>query len=137
MQDYWSALDLAKQIASELALPVPTSFTTDMSPQSRQILAMLNSAGNELLMYYPWQQFTAQFAFDTVDGQTGYDIPPDWGYFVDQTQWDQTNRWPLMGPKSPQEWAWLKGGLVATAPRMRYRVMNDQIHLAPIPSATP
>lgn len=137
MQPYWAALDVARQVAAELALPQPTSFVGDNTAQSSQILAMLNSAGNELLFYYPWQQFVEQLEFATVDGQEAYDLPQNWAYFVDQTQWDRTNHWPLLGPKSPQEWAWLKGGLLAQAPRLRYRVMLDKMYLHPVPGTTP
>lgn len=133
MVNYWSALDIAKQIAGELALPQPTSLTGSTTPQATQLLAMLNSAGNELLLYYTWQEFLKEWDFTTVVGQGEYPLPSDWSYFIDQTQWDRTNHWPLLGPKSPQEWSWLKGGLLAAAPRMRYRVMNNNFLLWPVP----
>lgn len=135
--DYWSAADLVRQICGELGLENPADITSTDDKQAIQVLAFLNAAGNDLITYYPWEQFIEQFTITTVDGQAGYDLPDDWCYFVDQTQWDQTNHWPLLGPKSPQEWAWLKGGFVATAPRMRYRVMDDQIAIHPTPGATP
>lgn len=134
---YWAALDIAKQIAGELALPQPASLTGSTRPQDVQILALMRSAGRELLFYYPWQQFTKQFPITTVNGQDSYDLPEDWAYFTDQTQWDRTNRWPMLGPKSPQEWAWLKGGLLAQAPRTRFRVMADKVYLHPVPGSTP
>lgn len=134
---YWSALDIAKQIAGELALPVPTSFASSTRPQETQILALMRSAGYELLLFYPWQQLIKQYSIVTVNGRDAYDLPADWGYFVDQTQWDHTNRWPMLGPKSAQEWAWLKSGLSAQAPRTRFRVMANKIYLHPVPGATP
>lgn len=132
--NYWSALDILKQVAGELGLPQPaTIVSTDV--QGIQLLAFLQSAGNELMTYYPWEQFVKEWEFSTVDGQESYDLPADWRYFVDQTQWDKTNHWPLLGPKSPQEWAWLKGGLLAAAPRMRYRVYQYKFWLWPVPGA--
>ena len=63
-----------------------------------------------------------------------YDMPSDWSYFIDQTQWDRTNHWPLLGPKTAQEWQWLKGGLLSSGPRLRYRVVAAKFEIWPVPS---
>jgi len=133
---YWTAIDVLKQVHGELGLPAPTTITGLTDVQSVQLLALLNSAGNELLIYYPWEQFTKEWTFATVNGQTDYDLPADYAYFTDQTQWDRTNHWPLLGPKSAQEWAWLKGALVAALPRMRFRVANNKFKLWPAPGTS-
>jgi len=131
---YWTALSVLNQVAGELGLTQVPTITGISDVQSVQLLALLNSAGNELLMYYPWEQLATEYTFDTVDGQEEYNLPADYVYFTDQTQWDRTNHWPLLGPKSPQEWAWLKGSLVAALPRMRFRVQNNKFKLWPVPS---
>lgn len=132
---YWTALEVLKQVAGELGLPRPNSITGIEDIQSVQLLSLLNSAGNELQLYYPWAQFCKEWAFDTVIDQADYPLPDDWNYFIDQTQWDRTDHWPLLGPKSPQEWAWLKGSLVASLPRLRFRVANNLFKLYPTPQA--
>jgi hypothetical protein len=130
---YWSALAIAQQFAGELGLPQPTSLGSSTDVGAIQILAFMNKSGNELLTYYPWEQFIKQWEFTTVPDQQNYDVPEDWRYFTNQTQWDRTNHWPLLGPKSPQEWAWLKGGLLASAPRFRYRVYQNKFWVHPVP----
>lgn len=132
---YWSALSIMQQVAGELGLPQPTTVASVSDVQAIQLLSFLNKAGNELLLYYPWEQFMTEWSFTTTPGQDSYDTPTDWRYFTDQTQWDRSSHWPLLGPKTPQEWAWLKGGLVATAPRMRYRVYKDKFWVHPVPQS--
>jgi len=132
---YWTALAVLNQVAGELGLTRVSTITGLTDIQSVQLLSLLNSAGNELLLYYPWEQLTEEWVLSTVDGQADYDLPDDYKYFTDQTQWDRTNHWPLLGPKSPQEWAWLKGALVAALPRQRFRVQNNQFKLWPTPAA--
>jgi len=134
---YWTSLSIVRQVAGELGLPAPTSLSTTDDPQISQLLALLNSAGNELVVFYPWEQLIRIFDMMTVPAQDKYSLPADWTYFVNQTQWDRTNRWPLLGPKSPQEWAWLTGGGIASAPRTRYRVYGDKLVLFPVPGSTP
>lgn len=130
---YWTALAILRQLSGELGLPLQTTVVDAGNVQGSQLLAALNSAGNELLMYYPWAQLSTEWSFPTVANTSTYDVPADWKYFRDQTQWDRTNHWPLLGPKSPQEWAWLKGGIVASFPRTRYRVIGQKLHIFPTP----
>lgn len=133
---YWNALRAINQVAGELGITQVTSITGTASVQTTQLVALMNAAGNELLTYYPWQQLIKEWSFTTVNGQEDYTPPAAVAYFVDQTQWDRTNRWPLLGPKSAQEWAWLKGSLVAALPRQRYRIAGDKLKLWPIPGST-
>ena len=133
---YWPALQLIQQVAAELGLPRPDTIVASSDVQVNQLVALSNAAGNELVLFYTWEQLIKEWTFTTVDGTPSYDLPTDWLYFTDQTQWDRTNHWPLLGPKTAQEWAWLKGGLLAAAPRMRYRVYQNQFWLWPVPGSS-
>jgi len=130
----WTALQVLTQVAGELGLPQPATVVGLSDVQSIQLLSLLNSAGNELLLYYPWEQFAKQFTITLLTATESYALPTDYSYFRDQTQWDATNHWPLLGPKSAQEWAWLKNSFVATLPRMRYRIQQDLFKVFPIPT---
>jgi len=132
---YWTAKAILTQVAGELGLPRPLTVVGLADVQSLQLLALLNSAGNELLMYYPWEQFSREWSVTTTPGVESYSLPAGYGYLVSQTQWDRTDHWPLLGPKSAQEWAWLKGSTVAQAPRLRFRVQGGMFKLFPIPAA--
>lgn len=133
---YWTALAVVRQAAGELGLVRPNTVVAADDVQSVQLISLLNSAGNELLLYYPWEQFLKEWSFTTTVDVDSYDLPDDYKYFTDQTQWDRTNHWPLLGPKSAQEWAWLKGALVAQLPRLRYRVSGNQLKLFPVLTAS-
>ena len=134
--EYWTALDVINQVSGEVGQPRVVTITgPDTEVQSIQMLAALNAAGAEMGFYYPWAQFHKELIIPLVAGQGNYDLPVDWSYFIDQTQWDRTNHWPLLGPKSAAEWAWLKGGLLASFPRMRYRVMAGKLEFWPVPAS--
>jgi hypothetical protein len=134
---YWAALDIVNQVAGEVGQSrVTTMFAPEDTNevQSIQMLAALQAAGNELLLFYPFEQFARTLTFSFVVGQGSYALPADWAYFIDQTQWDRTNMSPLMGPKSAAEWAWLKGA--APAPSgTRYRVMANKLEFLPVPAS--
>lgn len=130
---YWTALRVLNQVAGELGLVQPSTVVGLQDVQSIQLLSMLNSAGNELMLYYPWEQFAKQHNISLVAGQESYSLPVDLAYFRDQTQWDAQNHWPLLGPKSAQEWAWLKNSFVASLPRMRFRIQGGTFKVFPVP----
>lgn len=65
---------------------------------------------------------TITFAKDT------YEIPNDFDYFLSSTAWDRTNHWRLIGPDSPQMYQYLRSGIFAIGPRVRW----SQIGKAPI-----
>lgn len=63
--------------------------------------------------------------------QTKYPLPADYDRQINRTQWDKGNHWELLGPKSPQEWQYMKSGIVSTGPRMRYRILGGYFQLWP------
>jgi hypothetical protein len=65
--------------------------------------------------------------------QNKYDMPSDWNRQVPQTEWNRTQRWPLLGPKTSQEWQTFKGGIVSAGPRQRFRILGNQLTLNPSP----
>jgi hypothetical protein len=64
-----------------------------------------------------------------------YALPSDWLRQIESTEWDRTNRWPLNGPKSPQEWQNFKSGIVYAGPRLRFRIQGGRLSINPPPSA--
>lgn len=65
--------------------------------------------------------------------QIRYPLPSDWKKQIPQTEWDRTNRWPLMGPQSAQSWQSFKSGIVYAGPRERFRIVGNAIAINPYP----
>ena len=64
-------------------------------------------------------------------GQANYPMPVDYERTVNKTMYNKTNRWSVIGPKSAQEWQWIKASYITTGPRMRYRIMGNQFVVWP------
>jgi hypothetical protein len=123
-----SITSIVQAIQSELALPL--NGLLDATGQ--QLASLMTSAGIELMLFYPWQQLSKDFTV-VLDGVSQeYNLPTDWEYFVDQTQWDSSNQWPLMGPTSAQQWQWLQNGVVSSMPRIRWRVRANKFQVFPV-----
>ena len=74
-------------------------------------------------------QTGAALEFSQVD----YTLPSDWLREIPQTEWDRTNRWPLLGPQSPQDWQSFKSGIVYAGPRQRFRIQQGTLSINPPP----
>ena len=74
---------------------------------------------------------TALFTF----GQAKYAMPSDFRRIIDKTSYNKSNRWANLGPKSPQEWQWLKSSYITGGPRIRFRIMGNEIVFWPMPTS--
>jgi hypothetical protein len=80
---------------------------------------------------------TSQLASATSIGgsvtfsQTIYPLPPDYETITDNTHWDKTKHWQMLGPVSAQQWQWLKSGYISTGPRVRWRILGNKFEIWP------
>lgn len=63
--------------------------------------------------------------------QTQYSMPSDYDRLVDQTEWNKTKHWVMLGPETGQQWQYLKSGFIASGPRMRYRLLGGYFQIWP------
>lgn len=63
--------------------------------------------------------------------QTIYTLPSDFDRLKNRTVWDSTNFWAMPDPQTAQEWQYLKSGIIANTPRLRFRIMDGKFHIFP------
>lgn len=63
--------------------------------------------------------------------KTKYSFPTDYDRPIDRTQWDKSKHWELQGPKTAQEWQWLKSGYISVAPQIRFRPLGGTFQIWP------
>ena len=78
------------------------------------------------------QQSSATSVGGTVTfSKTIYDLPSDYETITDNTHWDKTKHWQMLGPVDAQQWQWLKSGYISTGPRVRWRILGGQFQIWP------
>lgn len=114
MARYDTAGVIINQVAAEVGL-VPVSDPYVVSdPAFAQLQYLLNSAGQELVIASEWQKLTRRHTIVTAALDTGdYPLPDDFSRMIDQTGWSPTNRLPLGGPLTPQDWAYITNANLA------------------------
>lgn len=136
-----TVLEIAQAAINELGSLNPiTALTGSADYQAQQVLALLNREGKELSERQGpnggWPGLRRLHTITTVIGKANYAFPSDLKYFINTTAWDRTQKWPLRGPISPQEWQVLKSGTIGSVgPRERFRIMQDEIYFDPTPTS--
>ena len=192
-------LGLVQAATGELGLSQPSAVATATDDQTKQLLALINKVGNDVISVAEWEGISKENRFSTVSytvtgdttagsaivtntdttgtglaidtfeviggsvptdttiasidsttqitmsnpaseaetgvsltfSQTQYALPSDYDRMKNRTSWDQTNYWAMQGPQSPQEWAYLKSGIIANTPRLRFRILGGKFNIFP------
>ncbi len=111
----------------------PSAFNNPQDLTAVQLSALYNTTGEMLVKRRVWRNLFRENSIVTVSGQAAYDLPQDFARPISQTEWDRTNRWPMIGPETPQQWQWLKSGILSTGPRERFRLVGNTIEIWPVP----
>lgn len=85
-------------------------------------------------------QATASGTVSFTFARDTYPVPPDFLNILDDTGWDRTRRWQLIGPTSPSQDEALRSGIIAPVPRIRWRQIgrntNGIFRIWPAPTST-
>ena len=99
-----------------------------------QLCSLLKNMGRNLVHFRNWQHLRKEYTFTTVAGQSIYPMPADFMNMIDQTWWNRTNRLPVGGPITGQEWQFLRARLVGVVFNVLFRVQQRQIYVYPVTS---
>jgi len=119
-------------LSSTASLAADTFAVTGNGVPSDTYISTVDS-GTQITMT---QNATATGSQSLTFTKVKYSLPSDYDRLVDRTDWDKTNHWELIGPKTGQEWQYLKGGIIATGPRVRFRVLQNVFQLYPPPTTS-
>ena len=65
-----------------------------------------------------------------------YAMPTDFDRVIDNTDWDKSKHWQMVGPETAQQWAWLTSGFIASGSQIRFRIFGTYFVIWPMVSST-
>lgn len=139
MSRYDTADDVVNAAAVECGLTASSDVFASSDAAFIQLRTMLTNVGRELLGLYQWNRMVKEYSITTaVPPDTGnYDLPEDFGWFIDQTGWTPTNAGlglPLGGPLSEQDWAYLVNtNLASSTIFVSFKLSEGQFQVLPQP----
>ncbi len=108
-------------VANQFAVVGGGDSSTDGLQTSTRVIDVVNSTTVEIDMV----PLGTAVATDLIFARDTYAVPDDFKWFANQTMWDRTNHWQLVGPLSPQAYQLLVSGIVPTGPRRRWRQIGE------------
>ena len=129
--NFTTAGDIINRAAVEVGLSAVPDPYSSTDPNIVQMRYLLDSLGRELVHTRKWSLLRKERVFTTIAGQAYYPLPVDFHEMLNQTWWNRTNRLPVGGPLSPQEWQYLKARLVGVVFNVLFRPANGYIELYP------
>ena len=134
-----TAGDIINRAAAECGFAPVTDPIASADAKFQQMRYLLNTAGEELCIGHPWEQFVTSAVIDenTPRDDAGFELPADYYYLIPQTGWDTDKRLPIGGPLTAQEWTYVIGRDLATSTLFTsFRLFNGRFNLYPTPSLT-
>lgn len=131
-----TALDIARRAADELNLDRPASLPSGTAETDRQLFALLNRTGRQLMREHAWSALQTLATITTVASQDTYDLPEDYARQIDDTSFNRADNWRVIGPISPQQDRLLRDGVQIIGIGYRFRIKGRQISIYPVPTAS-
>jgi hypothetical protein len=125
-------------VAAEAGYTVDANIISSTETTTKQLLAIAQRINREMSDQYPWPKMYASGSITLVGGQATYTLPAAFSYYHYETFWNSSNRWRILGPMSPQEYAEVRGYGLNTTVYQRFQIRgltNSELLISPTPSA--
>lgn len=132
-------LSIIQTASDEIGIPRPSSVIGSNDNSARRLYAFLLRTSKHLRSKEEWPFLRKEVAITIVSGQDSYALPGDFEAFLNETQWDGTNHWQMLGPLTPEEWQAKKRGVSSQTPRRTFTIKgmaSKQFFIMPTPSAS-
>ena len=140
---YDTAADIIAAACAECGLTPVADPYASLDDAQIQMRTLLNQCGRELYTMHQWQQFVRQETISTgadpssTDPSGKYDLPDDFGYFINQTGWSPISAGsglPLGGPITRQQSAYLVATGLSTVVQIYFDIHRNQLAFIPAPA---
>jgi hypothetical protein len=124
--------DIVKETKSS---SVPNVIIGNNDDVAQQILQVVKISITDLARNYQWQELQREYSFSSVIDQATYNLPSDFDRIIDNTFWNASQNWAMIGGITPENWRILKNSLLTQAETVEYyRIRNNQIVIHRTPS---
>lgn len=124
--------DILKETKSS---SIPSIIIGNNEDVAVQIFQAIKTSITDLARNYQWQELQKEYTFSSVVNQAGYNLPSDFDRLIDNTFWNASQNWAMIGGLTPESWRVLKNSLITQAETVEYyRIRGNQIIIHRTPS---
>lgn len=117
-------LAVANDTADAIGVQRPSELYGSSRPDDRRWLQLLYEAGEWIRDNFDYPTLKQKYSFATVSGQKFYPLPGNFWRLLQDTQFDDTNQWALLGPVSDGHIATRDKGIVDSDIQLSYRIVG-------------
>jgi hypothetical protein len=133
-----AVLQVVQYMCGRTNLPVPATVLGNTDPLIVQMMRLLEEEGTDLARRGDWNGITFEATHTSLaaedQGAIATIASNGFRALKNGTFWDRTNKLPIIGPLSDQEWQQVKG-VATTGPRYRFRIRGGKLLVNPTPTA--
>ena len=130
-------LSTAQEILRETKnATIPSSIIGNNQDSAKQVLEAMTVSITALSRAHDWQELLKEHTFSSVASTAGYALPSDFDRFVNNTFWNTTEQWQIIGPMTSEEWRILQNSTTSGAAVGEYfRIRDKEIKIFATPTA--
>ena len=133
-------LSICQNVADFTGFERPTSIISNTDPIARQLLALAQREGKQLMRMSDWAILKKEHTFSTSNGTAAYALPSDFDRLVLETSYNRSDNDILTGPISSAEYQLVNHGMATTGTTEKFRLKAAsnalKFELDPTPSST-
>jgi hypothetical protein len=137
-------LSTVQQFAQRKGLPSPLAVMSSTDAGVIQMKALLEKECIALAARGQWQTLINEMTFLSLSTEiqgtisaglgSGPSVFNGYRYMLTQIMWDRTQRIPILGAVTPQDYQYLKA-IIAVGPWPQFRWRGDELHFNPVAAA--
>ena len=133
-------LSICQNVADFTGFERPTSVISNTDPIARQLLALAQREGKQLMRVSDCAILKKEHTFSTSSGTAAYALPSDFDRLVLETSYNRSDNDILTGPISSSEYQLVNHGMATTGTTEKFRLKAAsnalKFELDPTPSST-
>ena len=135
-----SLLTICQNVADFTGFERETTIIANSSPTARQMLALCQREGKQLMRVTAWPILLKEHTFSTANNTQSYALPTDFDRFIDGTAYNRTDLDAFTGPLTPQQYQLDRFGTASAGTTQRFRLKSGsnalKFDITPTPTAT-
>ena len=133
-------LSICQNVADFTGFERPVTVIDNTDPIARQLLALAQREGKQLMRTSDWAILKKEHTFSTSNGTAAYALPSDFDRLVLETSYNRSDNDILTGPISSAEYQLVNHGMATTGTTEKFRLKAAsnalKFELDPTPSST-
>jgi len=131
---------MCQNVADFTGFERPVTVIDNTDPIARQLLALAQREGKQLMRTSDWAILKKEHTFSTSNGTAAYALPSDFDRLVLETSYNRSDNDILTGPISSAEYQLVNHGMATTGTTEKFRLKAAsnalKFELDPTPSST-